>query len=149
MQNNITEEELWSKKENRLDFIRKNLVTIFSDIKLKPNCIDILKYLKDKGNEIFIITARNNEYCDDMYNFTKDSLDKNNIPYDKLILTEKFKLSSCLENEIDIMIDDSEYIIDELKNQVRYLLFDDKDKYPNYEYRVTNWNEIKEIIGGE
>ncbi len=149
LKNNITEEELWSNKDNRLDFIRNNFGKIFSDVKLKSNCLDVLNELKEKGNEIFIITARSNEYCDYMYKFTKNSLDKNNVPCDKLILTEKHKLSACLENKIDIMIDDSEYIIDELKDQVRYLLFDDKNKYPNYKYKVTNWNEIKKIIGGD
>lgn len=104
--------------------------------------------MKNDGNEIYIITARNNDYCDDMYAFTKRSIDRFNIPYTKLILTEKFKLKSCIENDIDLMIDDSKYIYDELNSKIKTILFDDKRKYLDQKDMVSSWDEIYDLLGG-
>lgn len=146
---NISADELWSNRENRIDFIKNNIDTIFSDVKLKDNCLKIIEKLKSDGNEIYIITARNNDYCDDMYSFTKKSIDRFNIPYKKLILTEKYKLKSCLENNIDLMIDDSKYICDELNDKVKTILLDDKERYLNEINRVSSWNDIYDLLGGK
>lgn len=42
MKHNISEEELWNNREHRLNFIKNNIDLIFSDIKLKDDCIDVL-----------------------------------------------------------------------------------------------------------
>ena len=84
-----------------------------------------------------------------MYFFTKQSLDKFDIPYTKLILTEKYKLKSCLDNNIDLMIDNSKYIYDELNKTIRTILFDDKKRYLNEKNRVSSWKEIYNLLGGK
>ena len=84
-----------------------------------------------------------------MYLFTKQSIDKFNIPYTKLLLTEKYKLKSCLDNNIDIMIDDSKYVYGELTGKIKTILFDDKEKYLNEENRVSSWKEIYDLLGGK
>ena len=84
-----------------------------------------------------------------MYSFTKQSTDKFNIPYTKLLLTEKYKLKSCLDNNIDIMIDDSKYVYGELTGKIKTILFDDKEKYLNEENRVSSWKEIYDLLGGK
>lgn len=84
-----------------------------------------------------------------MYLFTKQSIDKFNIPYTKLLLTEKYKLKSCLDNNIDIMIDDSKYVYGELTEKIKTILFDDKEKYLNEENRVSSWKEIYDLLGGK
>lgn len=149
MRHNISEKELWSNREHRINFIKNNIDTIFSNIDLKDDCIKVLKKLKNDGNELYIITARNNDYRDDMYFFTKQSLDKFDIPYTKLILTEKYKLKSCLDNNIDLMIDNSKYIYDELNKTIRTILFDDKKRYLNEKNRVSSWKEIYNLLGGK
>lgn len=147
---NISEEELWKNKKYRVDYIKNNLDLIFSDVKLKDDAISVIKQLINNGNTIYIVTARNNDYCDDMYEFTKDTLTKFDIPYHKLILTEKYKLKSCLENNIDLMIDNSIDIYNELNGKINVLLFDEYNKYTNIENRVSNWKEIsKVLLGGE
>lgn len=45
MKHNISEEELWNNSEHRLNFIKNNIDLIFSDIKLKDDCIDVLQKL--------------------------------------------------------------------------------------------------------
>lgn len=142
----IKEEELWENRHYRVDYIKNNISTIFSDVKLKDNCVEILNRLAKDGHEIYIVTARKNDYCDDMYRFTKKSLEKFEIPYAKLVLTEKYKLESCIENEIDLMIDDSKYVCDELKSKVKTILFDDQGKHLEYQNRVSNWEEIYDLL---
>ncbi len=72
------------------------------------DAVSIINRLKEKGNEIYFITARllNIKNCD-TENITKDSLKKYNISYDKLIINAADKLKFCLENKIDIFIEDS------------------------------------------
>lgn len=84
-----------------------------------------------------------------MYSFTKQSIDKFNIPYTKLLLTEKYKLKSCLDNNIDIMIDDIKYVYGELIEKIKTILFDDKEKYLNEGNRVSSWKEIYDLLGGK
>lgn len=146
---NISENELWKIRKYRVDYIRNNLNLIFSDIKIKNNAISVIEKLIDKGNSIYIITARNNDYCDDMYGFTQKNLHDYGIPYHHLVLTEKDKLESCMKHNIDLMIDNSIDIYNELEGNINILLFDEFNKYPNVENRVSNWNEILEIVLGE
>ena len=149
MKHNISEIELWNNREHRINFIKNNIDTIFLDVKLKDGCIEVLKKLEKDGNEIYIITARNNDYCDDMYSFTKQCINNFKIPHTKLLLTEKYKLKSCLNNNIDIMIDDSKYVYSELTGKIKTILFDDKEKYLNEENRVSSWKEIYDLLGGK
>ncbi|MGM9878940.1 MAG: hypothetical protein ACI31R_02830 [Bacilli bacterium] len=139
---NITEHELWNIRKNRVDYIKKNLNLIFSDVKLKKDVLVNLNKLINDGNEIYIISARSKEYCENMYEFTEKSLKQYNIPYKRLILTEKYKKKECLENKIDLMIDDSIDIYNELKDSIKVIIFDDKNKYKDIKNRVTNWNEL-------
>lgn len=45
------------------------------------------------------------------------------------------------------MIEDSYFNYEHLKqNNIKTILFDEKEKYPNVETRVSNWNEIEKIF---
>ena len=48
------------------------------------------------------------EFHNDPYKYSKDWLDKNNIYYDKLIVNARDKKIACIEEKIDLFIDDSE-----------------------------------------
>lgn len=149
-ENKITEYELWNVKEYRVDYIKNNLELIFSDVKIKKDAKKVLKKLIDAGNEVFILTARSLEYRNDMYEFTKQSLKKNNVPYTKLILTDKIKLTACIDNKIDLMIDNSIDIYNSLNNKVNTLLFDQGNKYLDIDKRVISWRQIgKMLLGGK
>ena len=82
-------------------------------IKLKPihRATETIKKLKEDGNEIIIISGRNNGEYNNPYKLTEEWLAKYNIVYDKLILTNAYnkeeKANVCKENNIDIMIEDS------------------------------------------
>ena len=53
-------------------------------------------------------------------------LDSNNIKYNKIVFSNVNKLKDCLDNQIDIMIEDSISNIKQLKNYMNILCFDAK-----------------------
>ena len=83
---------------------------------------------------------------------TKEWLNKNDIYYDKLILTNAYdnsaKTKKCLEYNIDIMIDDSVRICNDCANNgIRTLLMNTiHNKHESSIFRVNNWKEIYEYI---
>ena len=86
------------------------------------------------------------------YKMTTDWLEKYDIQYDKLILTDVFdsakKAKVCLENNISIMIDDSSRIQLEVdKTRVTALLMDTPyNRQTDSLKRVHNWKEIYDFI---
>lgn len=146
---NITEKELWNNKQYRFDFIKSNFDNIFLNLSVKPYVKTTLKYLKKNGHEIIFITARSKRYNEDIYDITLNSITKNNLVFDKLILTEKYKLNECLNNKIDIMIDNSIDVYNELKNEkIKFILFDENKVY-NVKNNVSSWKEILNKFKGE
>lgn len=79
----ITEDMLWNNKKYRLDYIKNNLELIFSDIKIKKDAINTISKLMNTGHEIYIMTARSSSYRNNMFEFTKQSIEKNNVPFDR------------------------------------------------------------------
>ena len=73
----------------------------------RENCVEVINKLHNDGNEIYIITARDKEFHEDPYLQSKEFLDKNLIYYDKLIVNARNKAMACIENNIDLLIDDS------------------------------------------
>jgi uncharacterized HAD superfamily protein/GNAT superfamily N-acetyltransferase len=73
----------------------------------RKDCADVIKTLHEEGNEIYIITARDSEFHKDPYLQSETWLNKNSIYFDKLIVNARNKGNACLENDIDIFIDDS------------------------------------------
>ena len=73
----------------------------------RSHCVEVIKKLHNEGNEIYIITARDSEFHDNPYMQSEVWLRKNNIYYDKLIVNARDKKRVCLENNIDLLIDDN------------------------------------------
>ena len=72
---------------------------------------EVIKKLKEQGHEIYIITARiyTTEESDrgkQMREHVKKWLEENGIYYDKLVFTKEDKVEDCMQNKIDLMIED-------------------------------------------
>lgn len=114
---------------------------------------EVINKLKT-NNEIYIITARNEEglqkeYFGKMKELVEKWLDKNNIEYDNLIFTVGSKLPYCIENKIDIMIEDSPRNITEISTKLPVLCFDNpynKSVYGDNITRVYSWYDILKRI---
>ena len=116
-----------------------------------PNAPEVIKKLKEEGNEISFITARllNIKNCD-TENITIKTLKDNNIPYDKLIINASDKLKFCQENGIQIFIEDSYETCKQLEEYgIKTFLMTTKMNEnidaENIE-RVHDWNEIYEKV---
>lgn len=73
---------------------------------------EVISKLQSEGNEIYIITARGSGKDQDTLGIdetkfvTEAWLNRNGIYPEKILFTDHGKLSVCLENNIDLMIDD-------------------------------------------
>ena len=139
----------WTKEQEEL-FWNKNLVPYVVESNPRKFAPQILEKLQEEGNKIFIITARNEsgmppEYEGKMQELTKKWLLDNNIKYKKLIFTDDTnKLKNCIENNIDIMIEDSietciNLINEGIETYTMNTRFNQNDLPLN---RVSTWKEI-------
>ena len=110
-----------------------------------------LQKLKEAGYKIFIITARDNRHLIDPYGKCLKWLEKNELPFDKLIIGCKYKNLICEKEKIDIMIDDSftqcSLVSKNLKNvKVLMMATFNNDLASEGITRVHNWEEIYNLI---
>lgn len=116
-----------------------------------PNAVEMINKLKNEGNDIIFITARltNIKNCD-TENITKTTLEKNNIPYDKLIMNVDNKLEFCQKYGVEVFIDDSYETCSSLQsNGIKSYLMTTKMN-GNIDSgdieRVFSWDEVYEKI---
>ena len=115
---------------------------------------EVIKKLKEKENEIYIITARRftNENTEDgqkMRDIVIDWLKQQEIVYDKIIFAPEDKLNICLENNIDIMIEDKVENIEKISTKLPVICFNagyNKNCKNDNIYRVYNWYDIYNLI---
>ena len=102
--------------------------------------------------KIYIITGRKKNEMNDRNVETKQWLDNNMIPYDKLIFEENDKGVACYKNGVDIYVDDSIKHLDKVNRYgVKCYLFDNiYNRNDSYYERVCSFEELcdKIIIGG-
>lgn len=137
------EEKFWNRY--LVEYVTKTNPRAFS--------AEIIGKLQQEGNNIYIITARDEtgmppEYYGKMQELTKNWLDKNKIKYKKLIF-DKRKLEQCIKNNIDIMIEDSPENIESISQKIKVIKFDSQyNKTTNGKNIITaySWHHIYRII---
>jgi uncharacterized HAD superfamily protein len=122
---------------------------ISRNVEVRPDAKEVIEKLKSEGHEIIIITARTNKYYKNAKRFCKNYLDKHNIPYDKLLTGQVYKVNACVEEGIDIMVDDGVDTCDDLnRNGIKALLYStevNKDM-KTISPRVYSWKETYQKI---
>lgn len=114
---------------------------------------EVIKKLKQDGNEIYIITARgsflshsaNVMLFEENKNIVLEWLRKNEIEYDKIIFSPEDKLSMCLENNIDVMIEDKVDNINKISTRIPVICFHagyNKNCKGNNIFRCYSWYDI-------
>lgn len=96
----------WTSSEEE-QFFDCYYTDILEKIEPKMFAIDIIKQLKEQGNEIYLVTARFNWKQVDADEITKKWLNKYQLPYDALITHATDKATIVKENHIDMFLDDS------------------------------------------
>ena len=141
----------WTEDEEN-NFYNANIENFARKLKPIGNSSYYIKKIKEDGHEIYIITGRNNGEYKNPYELTEKWLDKYNIMYDKLILTDDCdkhaKTVVCIENNIDLMIEDSTRIsLDLINNGIKvYTMNTRYNQKAQTLDRVSKWKEIYERI---
>ena len=114
----------------------------------RPFAAEIIEKIKNENNEIYIITARGASSWDDkdgeMKNILIEWLNKNNINYNKLIIS-KNKLEICKQYDIKIMIEDKTENINSISKELPVICFDENhNKHLNGKtiYRAYSWYDV-------
>lgn len=143
---NISFDILWNNNNFKVEFLNKYLKDVYVNAKVKDNCIKVLNELS-RDNELYIITARTTNFIDNIIEVIKNYLDSNNIKVDGIYINGKDKVDICIQNKIDVMIDDSYYNYERLVNNgINAILFDEHNRYQNINKRISNWNELIYVL---
>ena len=134
----------WSKEEND-EFYYNNIQRIAMSLKPLNNAKEVIDKLKADGNEIYIITSRDNGEYINPEKMTREWLEKYDIYFDKLILTGRHEKGPvCKENNIDIMIEDSIKNCEDIENNgVKCYIMNTRYNQEETRFeRVKRWDEI-------
>ena len=147
-ENNISYTTLTKEmKEKELEFAWEYYEKVVLDTPIKEDATQYLTKIKKLGHKIIIVTARNNLMYSDPYKITEAYLKKHNVPYDELICSFD-KVSTCKENKVDILVDDSiSHCKAVSKEQIKPLLFASKSNISNEEFtKVYSWQDVYHYI---
>lgn len=139
----------WETRELN-KFLRDHLHAIYQEVVPKPHALEVISYLH-RRHSIILITSRNRLDLS-IQSVTMEWLKTYALPYDKLIMnqTENMhhfsKLQACLDNQINLMIEDHHDLAFELSTIIPVLMFD----YPYNSHlegtnivRVKDWLDVK------
>ena len=108
---------------------------ILKTSKFKDGAKEVLNYLS-KSNELYVITARNNLYLKNAEEITKQTILDYGIKIDKFYFDQGNKADIAKKLKIDLMIDDSERIYNNMKSaNIDCILFKNK-----------TWNDVLDYI---
>lgn len=144
-------QEKYNWTENELNNYFDRYIDI-KDFNIIPGAKEVIKLLRDEGNELIVITARGS-----FGNLSKNQiiaqnkLKSENLKFDKFYWNQKEKLRVCKDEKIDIMIDDNYHICETLcKNNIKTLYFraiGRKEALQNNNIiEVYTWGEIYRYI---
>ncbi len=137
----------WTERE-KIDFCIKYLNEAREKAKLKENANRIIHRLKQEGNTIYIITARKQIGSTNIYEITQKYLKKNSVEYDELII-QKDKKQFCIDNNIDVLIDDEPQNIKAVSQIIPVIAFEEiynVNCIGNNIIKVNTWNEVYDVI---
>jgi uncharacterized HAD superfamily protein len=147
------EEALGWSSEAVVEFFDTYLASIYREVKPKEQAREIIEQLQ-KQHQIMLITSRNYQYPG-VEDVTREWLKEYGIPYDKLILNPSSnmhyfdKLAVCMQNGVNLMIEDHHDLAQELSEFMPVILFDyPYNKHVKSEniFRVGNWREAYQWI---
>lgn len=140
----------WSTKQVE-DFMMKYCDTILESSNYMPGAKNILKMLKEDGHELIVITARGT-LNKNIIALTQERLkqDKMNI-FDKYYFASEDKASVCKQENIDIMIDDSNTNCKNTSdNKIKTIYLKDAPSHDMEENEylkvLYNWGEIYRFL---
>lgn len=146
--------------ETDTDFWVKNIFLYAENGEVISKASENIKKLKQDGHNLCIITARwfsareenklfPGNVGEKMRNAVKEWLAKNDIIYDNIIFSGEDKSKYIIENNIDVMIEDSPNNLKQLSKITKMICVDwpyNRDVENDNIYRCYDWDEIYETI---
>ncbi len=135
-------------KDMKGKFFADRLEHIMGTAKIKENAKEVINKLHDEGCKIIIISFRKDKYIKDPYGLTKNWLDEHGVHYDKIYVNTGSKVDECIDNDVDLFIDDKESHCEEVNGAgVDVLLFTNLYNRDEKRFkRADNWNEVYNYI---
>ena len=133
-------------KKKEIEFIQEMFEKRLMEIPLKKNAKEIINKLFEENNEIYIITSR--QFFKDVYNSSLKQLNNYGIKITKLICT-KNKKDACVNNKIDVFVDDSLSKTKEAEGYVKNIFVFESRYNKNKDNglkKVNNWEELYALI---
>ena len=129
-------------------FFKDRLEYIMSHAKIKDDAKEVINKLHDEGCEIVIISFRKDKYLKDPFKLTVDWLKENGVHYDKVFVNTGTKTDECIENEVELFIDDKESHCEDVSSAgIDVLLFTNAYNHDENRFkRVNNWSEVYNYI---
>lgn len=144
--------DIMNDEELKKNFFDIYAVDIYENAVVKRNAAEVLKRLRSKGNEIYLITSRSNNFAtsgDNGFEITEKWLKKQGIEADAIISSAygETRAEVCKKYDIDLMIEDDPYNYKKIVSLgKKCLLFDDREKYALKNDYVRNWLEVEQYI---
>lgn len=132
----------------KMEFLDKYHAKVVNETSYMPGAKMILKFLKDAGHELIVITARGgmnpNIIPISEQRFKRDNMFE---VFDKYYYAVKNKADICEKEHVDIMIDDSyENCKKTSENKIKTIYFRDAPSYDMEENEylkiLYNWGEV-------
>ena len=144
--------DIMNDEELKKNFFAIYMEDIYNNAEIKRNVAAVLKRLRNKGNEIYLITSREDNLetsSTSVKEVIKKWLAEHDIEVDEIITSVygEERAETCKKYNIDLMIDDDPYNYRKIVSLgKKCLLFDDREKYVLKEDYVTNWLEVEKYI---
>lgn len=113
------------------EFWEEYFIDFSINVDVRKFAAEVIKKLKKDGNDIIIITARGSflsHYKNGMFyeknkKIVKKWLKKNDILYDEIIFSPEDKLDICIDNGINLMIEDKVENINKISTKLPVICF--------------------------
>lgn len=146
----LIEEQFELSEEENYKFWKEYIFDLMVSIPTRPYAAKVLGLLKELGHEIVILTARDNRFLTNQYEntmnfYVEEWLNKNNIPYDEIIAGPGSKKDKCIQNKLDIMVEDKASNVIKISECIPVLCFDapyNADVSKENVTRVYSWYQI-------
>ena len=139
------------EQEDVMRFIWSGGGKIFTDAPAREGASAVIAKLRKAGHHVTILTARSGDWFSDPVTLSREQLERNQIPYDELVVDVYEKGKYCVEHDIGVLIEDNFDICktaQELK--VKAIMFLDKHNLchkDEIEYTVSDWEQVAQTIG--
>lgn len=140
----------WNNDDIKL-FFEIYYLEILKNVAIKPTVRETISKLKDRGDKIYIITARREIKANIVKNITKNSLEENGIVYDDIFIDIQNKSEKVKELKIDIFVDDGYKNCLEVKENTSAKVYMIETPFNKgiYDISILKIKSLNELLGDE